>query len=492
MTTLSGTRRVLAAGVAVLSLLAGCGNTLSHDELVRQAGGAPVSTVPGQGPAVGNPIVGAPASAAVAPSAGSVGAVPSPASSGASTPGSSGGVNGPGASGADAGKANKGNGGSGAATATASAPCTAPKAPIVIGAVGQLSGPLGIAFIPGTRAIQGWLAMVNSQGGLGCHPVKYVTADDGGDPSRHLSLVRRIVEQDKAIAMLYQTALLTGQASRDYVVSKKIPVIGQEGGELQFFDAPTFFSHASAGRPLIDLTMYAGARTAKAEGLSKLGILTCTEVTYCSVADKDWDAITKKEGLNLVYRGKASLLNVDFTSQCLAAKNAGTEALVVAFESTAIHRIAQSCNSVGFKPMIVLTSVQSNLDFRDDPALDRAAIAQPLRPWFLTDHPAIKLYQSVLKQWAPDLPFDSASLNGWGAVQLFSKATAAFAADVVTSEGITKALAAVKNEDLGGLTYPLSFSADKPQDPKICGWVVRMIKGEFSSDGKMFCAANLD
>ena len=29
------------------------------------------------------------------------------------------------------------------------------------------------------------------------------------------------------------------------------------------------------------------------------------------------------------------------------------------------------------------------------------------------------------------------------------------------------------------------------QDPKICGWVVRMLKGEFSSDGKMFCAANL-
>src|SRR3954452_3481543 len=150
-----------------------------------------------------------------------------------------------------------------------------------------------------------------------------------------------------------------------------------------------------------------------AAGVSKIAILTCTEVTYCSVADADWDAIAKKQGLNLVYRGKASLLNVDFTSQCLAAKNAGTEALVVAFESTAIHRIAQSCASVGFRPMIVLTSVQSNLDFSQDPALDRAVVAQPLRPWFLTDHPAIKEYQAVLKQWAPDVKFESASLNGW-------------------------------------------------------------------------------
>jgi branched-chain amino acid transport system substrate-binding protein len=483
--------RALTAGFAAIALLAGCANQLSHDELLQAAGRAPVGTVAQQEPAAAEPSAGAvPESGSVPSSAGAVGAVLHAPDQSTSVAGTSSGKRAQLTPGPSASKVTVPVAG-GAAGGLVPVACTGPKAPVVIGAVGQLSGPLGIGFIGGTRAIQAWIAMVNAQGGPGCHLIKYITADDGGDPSRHLSLVRQLVEQDHVIAMLYQTALLTGQASRDYVVSKKIPVIGQEGGELQFFDAPTFFSHASAGRPLIDLTMYAGARAAKADGVSKMGILTCTEVTYCGVADADWDAIAKKQGLDLVYRGKASLLNVDFTSQCLSAKNAGTEALVVAFESTAIHRIARSCASVGFKPIIVLTSVQSNADFAEDPALDRAVVAQPILPWFLTDRPAIRQYQSVLNKWAPGLPFDSASLNGWGAAQLFSRAASAFAADVVTSEGITKALSTVKNDDLAGLTYPLSFSPDKPQEPKICGWVVRMLKGQFVSDGKMFCAANL-
>jgi hypothetical protein len=58
----------------------------------------------------------------------------------------------------------------------------------------------------------------------------------------------------------------------------------------------------------------------------------------------------------------------------------------------------------------------------------------------------------------------------------------------VTSDGIIKALATVKNDDLGGLTYPLTFNAGKPQEPKRCGWIMRVQKGEFTSDGKRFCA----
>jgi ABC-type branched-subunit amino acid transport system substrate-binding protein len=188
-----------------------------------------------------------------------------------------------------------------------------------------------------------------------------------------------------------------------------------------------------------------------------------------------------------VYRGQSSLLTVDFTSQCLAAKQAGVEVLALAFESTGIHRIAQSCASVGYKPMIVCTSVQSNLDFGEDRNLEGVVIAQPYLPWFLNDQPAIATFQAVLRQFAPGLQLDSASINGWAAAQLFSRAQKAFAADTVTSEGITEALATVRSDDLGGLTYPLSFSPGKPQETKRCGWIMKVRDGKFTSDGKRFC-----
>jgi ABC-type branched-subunit amino acid transport system substrate-binding protein len=476
----------LAAAVALAVAVAGCGNTLSRDDQIRLAGGVAAPAAPA-------PAVASQGLAPAADAGGVVGtSVPGPSAAtgaaGATQAGAQGGATSGSANSADDGAGVRPSAAKGSDAATAaSAVCTGSKAPIVLGAVGQLSGVLGAAFIGGTRAIQAWISSVNASGGLGCHPVRYVTADDGGDPSRHLSLVRKLVEQDKVIAMLYQTALLTGQASRDYLLSKKIPLIGQEGGELHTFDSPLFFNHGTSGKALFDFTLVAGARIAKAAGQTKVGTLVCQEVSACKTNEQSWSTLGPKFGLDVVYRGQASLLTVDFTSQCLAAKNAGVQVLGVSFESTGIHRIAQSCASVGYKPVVVCTSVQSNLDFRDDENLEGVVIAQPYRPWFLTDTPGMQTYQRILKQFAPDLVLDSASINGWTAAQLFSRATAAFKEDVVTSDGIVQALAAVKNDDLGGLTYPLSFSTDKAQEPKACGWIVRVQNGNFTSDGKRFC-----
>jgi hypothetical protein len=38
--------------------------------------------------------------------------------------------------------------------------CTAARAPIVIGTVGEQSGPLGAALIGGVRAVQAWVAVL--------------------------------------------------------------------------------------------------------------------------------------------------------------------------------------------------------------------------------------------------------------------------------------------------------------------------------------------
>jgi branched-chain amino acid transport system substrate-binding protein len=491
--------RLAVAVVAVLALVSGCANQLTHAELVRDAtgdqvlaaGGSPASTQADTAPAA-TTISVVPSSPTAQKAANAAGtpdqlskAAPALASGTKAAPAGN-----PVAPVVKRGKTAGSPAAAAAAPSTAgahTAVCTAAKSPIVLGGLGQMTGVLGVAFVGGTHAIEAWIAMINASGGLGCHPVKYITADDGGDPARNLALARRLVEQDHVIAMLYDTALLTSQASTSYLQGKGIPIVGQEGGELEATDSPIYFNHASAGLPLIQFTEIAGARVAKAEGKTKVGTLTCQEVSYCNTADSAWAELAPKLGLQLAYRGKASLLNVDFTSQCLAAKSAGVQALVLAFESTGIHRIAQSCASVGYKPLIVCTSVQSNPDFRTDDNLADVVIAQPLHPWFLSDFPAIRQYQAVLHQYSPEVGFDAASINGWTAAQLFSRATSAFTSDTVTSEGIMKALWTVKDDDLGGLTYPLSFRADKPQEQQRCGWVVRVTGGQFTSDGQRFC-----
>ena len=485
----SGRRSSLVAVVVAGSLLAaGCGNAKSTEELVQEALAGNQITVSGGQTAPGAVDVGGIPVDGAAAAPGAVGAAPAATggTSAVAAPGA-----GSGSAGAQAGgttKATAGGGGAPAAGVKAgTAGCTGPKSPVVIGGVGQLTGVLGTLFSGGAKAVSAWVAATNAAGGLKCHPLKYISLDDGGDPSRHLALVRRLVEQDKVAAMVYQSALITGQASKDYILSKKMPVIGQEGAEQHWTESPLFFDHSTAGKSLVDWTIVAGARAAIGEGKKVLGTLTCQEVVYCTVSDSSWKELGVKLGLKPVYTGKASLLNVDFTSQCLAAKNAGVEVLGLAFDTAAIERIAQSCSAVNFKPLFFYTSVQSNLSFTGNPNLADSVIAQPLRPWFLTEHPEIREFQAAIKKYAPGLAIDSSSLNGWAAGTLFERAAPAFEADTVTPEAILKAMWQVKNDDMDGLSWPQTYTEGKPYVRKVCGWIVRVRPGKFETDGKMSC-----
>ncbi len=479
----------VAVAVAGTLLLSGCmGNTKSTEALIAEASGGAAPAA-----AAAETVSGAMDAGAVpAADAASVGttAAAAPKAAGAGAAGGAGTLGGgvPAAQGSGAAAAGR----KAAAPSTSAGPavkasCVGPKSTIVIGGVGQITGVIGTLFSAGAQAMQAWVSSVNASGGLGCHPVRYISADDGGDPSRHLSLVRKLVEQDKVVAMVYQPALITGQASRDYIIEKKIPTFGQEGGQMHWFDSPIFFDNATAGRAFVDFTLLAGARTALPEDKKRLGILTCQEVVFCTVGDTRWKELGAKLGFEPVYNGKASLLNVDFTSQCLAAKDAGVQVLGIAFDASAIERLAQSCKAVNFKPIMFFASVAGAPRFVDNPDMEGFVLAQPVRPWFLTDNPAIQEYQATLRKYVPGLPFDASSVNGWASGKLFELAAEAFKADTVTPQGVLQAMGKVRNNDLGGLSHPLNFFPDKPQPYKACGWVVRIQSGRYVSDGKMTC-----
>src|SRR5258706_297544 len=72
----------------------------------------------------------------------------------------------------------------------------------VLGSVSILTGPIGAAVKPMVKGAQTWVAAMNAKGGLRCHKITYLVADDGGDPSRHQALVHQQVEQGHVQAFL--------------------------------------------------------------------------------------------------------------------------------------------------------------------------------------------------------------------------------------------------------------------------------------------------
>jgi branched-chain amino acid transport system substrate-binding protein len=328
--------------------------------------------------------------------------------------------------------------------------------------------------------VQAWVARTNANGGLNCHPVKYIVADDGGDPSRNQALVRQLVEQDGVIAFVQMNGSITGDASQRYLTQKRIPVIGSEGAEPAFYSSPMYFPQASSGDLIWGVFFGAGDYFARAEAKPKVGVIYCVEVAQCSRAQTLGPAYAKKFGFSLVYMGSASLAQPDYTSNCQAAANAGVQIFLVSLDANSLERLARSCASVNFHPVYVTIASAASLQIASDAGLEGMGAALNTLPWFATSNPGIVEFQNALRQFAPGLRPGGASVTGWVSAKLFERASKNLS-DPPTSQSILDGLWSIKDDDLGGLTYPLTFTRDQNAAPVLCYWVAQIKGGQYIS-----------
>jgi branched-chain amino acid transport system substrate-binding protein len=352
---------------------------------------------------------------------------------------------------------------------------------------------MGSIVAGGMKAVQAWASRINATGGLRCHPVKYVVADDGGDAARNRALVQRLVETEKVLAFVYNGGPVTAAASASYLNEKGIPAIGQEGGHMFTYESPMHFPIGAAAIPIQRMTLAGGAGITVGQGKTKAAIVTCQEVEYCNVADKTYAQYAKDVGYEIVYTAKTTFTQPDFTSICVAAQNAGAQVLLLASDANSHQRMMANCIRVNYRPTDVVTTIQASTDFKDDPNMDGTVIVSNVLPWFWTQNPVIAEYQATVKKYAPGQPFDAVSMNGYSSAKAFEKALSTIAPDhVVTTADVLDGLYRLDGDDLGGIVGRLRFTRGKPAKEVACGWTVVAQKGQFVSDGKMFCVKGLE
>jgi branched-chain amino acid transport system substrate-binding protein len=371
--------------------------------------------------------------------------------------------------------------------------CTGSEPPIVIGTVGTTSGVLGDVYGSGFKTLKAWVAATNAAGGINCHQIKHLLADDGADPARHQALVRQFVEQDKVIALVWQAAALSAGASKDYEIQNKVPVVSQDGGMFYFYDTPVHFPIGANGDVLQRVTVAAGAQVAIPQGKKKAAVITCQEIEYCSVADKIFPDQAKVSGMDVVYQAKATLTQPDYTSQCLQARNNGAEVFFTAFDGSTDQRIMASCVKLGYRPILVASSNQQSNDWLTDPNMEGSVVGSSFLPWFLSGSPAIAEYQAAVKKYSPGSVFEASGIGAWAAAKSFEHIAKVIGkGDVPTKDKIFEGAYALNGDDLGGLVYPMTFSTQLPRKKIGCGWAVVNTKGKSTSDGKMFCLKGLE
>lgn len=353
-----------------------------------------------------------------------------------------------------------------------------PRSPLITASVGTYSGPVGTILVAMLHGTQVWVSHINRRGGVNGHPVKLLVYDDGGDPARHRAQVQEAVEQRHVVAFLQNSEPLSGRASVEYIERKRIPIVGVSTGEGWASSSPMYFPQTATGQSLYDIWVPAFASQWLPEGNRKLATLVCTESQSCTDAEKTFSRDAAAFGFDYVYRGRGSLAQPDYTAECLAARNAGAQAIFVALDQNSTSRFASSCARQGYRPKVGAASQASADRFKDDPNLDGVVVPSPTFPYFQTGTPAVDLFHEAMRSGGVT-PGGGAAV-GWTAGKLFELAAAGMP-EPPTTEALLSKLWSLRDETLGGLTGPLTFLKDQPPPPRPCWFLTVVRQGKWTS-----------
>jgi branched-chain amino acid transport system substrate-binding protein len=194
---------------------------------------------------------------------------------------------------------------------------------IGIGDVEPLTGPpalLGVAASIGHKIA---IAEANSAGGVNGRKIKYVLEDDGYVTARTIQGVKKVIEVDKAFAMLGISG--SGQSIAVMPVLEKagIPTV-IDVAPVKFLWEPArknvFVVGQSYEEGIIHLVKYLADKNPG----KKWGLITQDDDYGITVRD-GFDSVVKEKKLNVVYSGNYKKGQQDFSSDMLQLKDSGAE-----------------------------------------------------------------------------------------------------------------------------------------------------------------------
>lgn len=194
---------------------------------------------------------------------------------------------------------------------------------IVIGDVEPLTGPpalLGVAASIGHKIA---IAEANNAGGINGRKIKYVLDDDGYVTARTIQGAKKVIEVDKAFAMLGISG--SGQSIAVMPVLEKagIPTVIDVAPVKFLWEPPrknVFVVGQSYEEGIIHLVKYLADKNPG----KKWGLITQDDDYGITVRD-GFDSVVKEKKLNVVYSGNYKKGQQDFSSDMLQLKDSGAE-----------------------------------------------------------------------------------------------------------------------------------------------------------------------
>lgn len=119
------------------------------------------------------------------------------------------------------------------------------KTPATVGSVRTCSDTLGAIVVPTPPAMLARVQSVVPRGRLYGHPIRITIGDNGGSPSKALSLVKNIAEDEHFLALAGSQKIITIGAVEPYPELKNIPAVGDDDSDRIWHRSPILFPASS-------------------------------------------------------------------------------------------------------------------------------------------------------------------------------------------------------------------------------------------------------
>ena len=296
----------------------------------------------------------------------------------------------------------------GAGAATTADPGVTPTT-ILIGGTVPLSGEAAAfgAVGPGAKA---YFDYVNSKGGVNGRKIEYRYYDDAYNPAQTVQLTRRLVEQDGVLAIFNAIGTANNLAIRDYLNAQKVPQLyagdGSEalGGASSRYPWTVGFLPSYRGEGAV-----LGRDVVRTRPRGRIAVLLENTELGKDMTRGLSRAIAGK-GPRIVDSESYELTTTDVVAQIAKLKSSGADTLMLFATPKFMIQAIVATKKLAWKPQLYLASVsieptimaiaQANAPDLTLGARAIAFVKNPNDPVWRKD-PAVALYRSVLKRFAP-------------------------------------------------------------------------------------------
>ncbi len=225
--------------------------------------------------------------------------------------------------------------------------------PIKIGAFFALSGPAAFIGTPTKLVAQMVVDQINKEGGINGRPLKLITGDTEGEPTKALMVAKRLVENEKVVALIGPTRTGTGMAVKSYIESHHIPTVMTVGGDPVIAGGkfgPYRWTFKSPQRSSIAVKkIYEYLQKNK---ITKIALLTASD-GFGKDGQRWLEKFAGDYGLEIVARESFHPKDTDMTTQLVKIKASPAKALICWTIGPAGALVAKNVKQLGMKVPLI-------------------------------------------------------------------------------------------------------------------------------------------